>query len=141
MNPHSPLAHALPALQPVDPAPRLALFVFRQMAAHGLNDAAAAHALINAFGKDFRRPLTLMRALVGELSACAASPIAIGPWCCPRMTAAEAALMRALACIEREPERARLLIADLLGRRGADGPAATAHAVAVAFADLGLPLD
>lgn len=134
------LAHALPAFQSDDPARRLLLFGIRQMGAHGLNDAAAANAFVTAFGKDFRRPLILLRALMAEISALASGPIQIAPWCCPRMTGAEAALLDALASAGRDPARARLILADLLGNRRADSVATTAAAVAGAFADAGLPL-
>ena len=72
--------------QPDDPAQRLLLFAFRQMGAHGLDDACAAHAFVTAFGKDFRRPLLLLRTLMLELSNAAARPIQIAPWCCARIT-------------------------------------------------------
>lgn len=130
----------LPHLQPGDPAARLILFGIRQMGAQGLNDAAAAHAFLTAFGVDFRRPLMLLRTLMHEMSLHASRPIQIAPWCCPRMTGAEATLIEALRGIEGNPRRAGLLLADLIGVRDADGIAATAHCVVRAFADLGLPV-
>lgn len=140
MSTMSSLGHALPARQSDDPARRLIVFGIRQMGANGLQDAAAANAFLMAFGKDFRRPLVLLRALMAEMSALASGPIQIAPWCCPRMTAAEAAIVETLAVAERDPERARLLLGDLLGNRKVDGAAATARAVAGAFADLALPI-
>ncbi len=134
------LAAALPQRQPEDPAPRLLLFAVRQMGAHGLHDAAAAHAFMTGFGKDFRRPLTLTRALVAEISAASSGPIQIAPWCCPRMTASEAALLAVMARAQDNREAAGMLLADLLGVRDARGVLITARAVARAFADLGLPL-
>ncbi|MES2338547.1 MAG: DUF6628 family protein [Pseudomonadota bacterium] len=127
--------------QPDDPARRLVLFGFRQMGAHGLDDACTAHAFVTAFGKDFRRPLILLRTLMMELSAAATRPIRIAPWCCARMTPCEGALIAAL-CKSLESEgAANLLLADMLGIRDASGPLATATALAIAFADLGMPLN
>lgn len=139
-SPTATIGHALPLHQPVDPAPRLLLFGIRQLGAHGLNDAAAAHAYVTAFGAGFRRPLLLLRTLMAEMSATSAGPIQIAPWCCARMTAAEGALIDLIGCAGKEPERARLLLADLLGVRNVDGILATAHALSNAFADSGLPV-
>ncbi|WP_343521328.1 DUF6628 family protein [Sphingomonas sp.] len=135
------LGHALPRIQPEDPGARLLLFGIRQLGANGLSDAAAAHAFVTGFGKSFRRPLLLLRALMAEMSAASSGPIQIAPWCCARMTGAEGALLDVIACAPFDPERARLLLADLLGARRVDGVLATAHALSNAFADAGLPLE
>ncbi|WP_294054594.1 DUF6628 family protein [Sphingomonas sp.] len=138
------LTHALPAIQPEDAGARLFLFGVRQMGAHGLQDAAAAHAFITAFGKSFRRPLVLMRLLVQELSTASAQPIQIAPWCCRRMTGPEAALLGAVGHARHNRRAAAYLLADMLGVGDAGiavGPLAAATAVAQAFADYGLPLE
>ncbi|NIJ18372.1 hypothetical protein FHS95_000041 [Sphingomonas naasensis] len=135
------LAAALPVLQPEDAGARLLLFGIRQMGAHGLHDACTAHAFVTAFGRGFQRPLVLLRALMAEMSAASAGPIQIAPWCCPRMTGPEATLLEVIGRIRSHPERARMLLADLLGVRDAASVACTAHALANAFADLALPLD
>lgn len=135
------LGQALPRLQPDDPGARLLLFGIRQMGAGGLTDAAGAHAFITAFGRDFRRPLILLRSLMAEMSTASAGPIQIAPWCCARMTAAESMVIEIIARAPHNSARAHLLLADLLGVRQADGILATAHALANAFADLGLPLE
>lgn len=135
------LGLALPRLQPDDPGARLLLFGIRQMGAGGLNDAAAAHAFVTAFGRDFRRPLILLRSLMAEMSTASAGPIQIAPWCCARMTAAESATIEIIARVTHDIPRARVLLADLLGVRQVDGVLATAHALANAFSDLGLPLE
>lgn len=119
---------------------RIALIAMRRMGTHGLTDAAAAHLLFIAFGPCFRRPLVLLRALMADLAANARGTIAIAPCCCTRMTGAETSLVAVLARSEREPEAARLLMADLLGHRAIDGTLATATAVSVAFADGGRPI-
>lgn len=134
------LAEALPHPRPSRSAQQLLLFGIRRTGAHGLNDAAAAHAFMTAFGKDFRRPILLLRALMAEVSKISANPIQIAPWCCPRMTAGEAALVEIVASVEIQPERAELLLGDLLGVRHAGGLTATAHLLALAFRDEGLPL-
>jgi hypothetical protein len=139
MSDHS-LALALPQLLPACPNARLALFAFRRMGAHGLADARASHAMISAFGQDFRRPLTLLRAFMADMSASAAGTVSIAPCCCARMTAAEGALIRILAGAECRPDQAELLLADLLGTRRVGGVLASAAAVAAAFADAGRPI-
>jgi len=132
----STLPHPLPACANA----RIALFAMRRMGAHGLHDARAAHALFTAFGAGFRRPLTLMRALMADLAANAAGQIAIAPCCCARMTPAEQALLTILARVETVPDGARLLLADLLGVRRVDGVLASTAALAAAFADEGRPI-
>ena len=127
--------------QPDDPAQRLLLFGFRQMGAHGLDDACAAHAFVTAFGKDFRRPLILLRTLMMELSAASTRPIQIAPWCCCRITPCEGAILAVLQKSMTSDTAANLLLADMLGVRDASGPLATATALAIAFADLGMPLE
>jgi hypothetical protein len=129
----------LPRLQPEDPGARLLLFGVRQIGAGGLADAATAHAFMTAFGKGFRRPLLLLRTLMTEMSITASGPIQIAPWCCPRMTPAEGTLLDILTDASN-PGRARVLLADLLGKRDVGGVLTTAMAVAGAFADAGLPL-
>lgn len=134
------LATLLPRPLPACAHARLALVAIRRMGAHGLADAHAATALWAGFGQEFRRPLTLARALMADLAATAAGPIAIAPCCCARVTAAEGALLDVLARAETEPEAAHLLLADLLGTRRADGVLASATALAAAFADAGRPI-
>lgn len=134
------LAEILPHPLPACPNARLAVFAVRRLGAHGLADARAAHAVLTAFGAGFRRPLTLLRALMAEVAATAALPVAIAPCCCGRMTAAEHALLAVLARAETRPDHAALLLADLLGTRAVAGVLAAAAAVAAAFADEGRPL-
>lgn len=119
---------------------RLFLFAFRRMGANGLGDAAAAQAMLRAFGKGYRRPLMLMRALMADIATQTGVTIAIAPCCFTRITHAEAAMLTVLARIEREPAVAALLLADLLGMRRVDGLLASAHAVAAAFADAARPI-
>ena len=131
------LAEALPHALPACANARVALFAMRRMGAHGLADARAAHALFTAFGEGFRRPLTLLRALMADLAASSAMPIAIAPCCCARMTSAEHALLTVLDRVEFTPEHARLLLVDLTGNPRIDGVLASVAAVTGAFADAG----
>lgn len=133
----STLPHAMPA----SAGARLALFAFRRLGAHGLDDAAAARAMLAAFGPGFRRPLVLMRAMMADFAARALAPIAIAPCCYVRTTHAEHAMLAILARAETAPDCARLLLGDLLGVRYADGVFASAMAVATAFADAGRPIE
>ena len=134
------LAISLPNLAPACANAALALFAVRRMGAHGLDDAHAAEAMLAGFGQQFRRPLVCARAFMADLSASATGPIAIASCCCRRMTAAEGALIGVLSRAEADPARAHLLLADLLGRRRADGVLASATAMALAFADEGRPI-
>lgn len=134
------LAELLPHARPVQPYLLLLLYGIRRTGAQGLHDAATAHAFMTAFGSQFRRPLLLLRALMAELSKSSAYPIQIAPCCCPRMTGGEAALVEIVGSVESQPERAAMLLGDLMGVRHAGGPTATAHLLALAFRDGGRPL-
>ena len=134
------LAETLPVLQPEDAGARLLLFGVRQRGGHGLADACAANAFVTAFGKGFQRPLVLLRALMADMASSATGPIQIAPWCCPRMTGSEAALLAVLGRVRDNPQAADLLLRDLLGVRESGSILATAHALSNAFADMGLPL-
>jgi len=131
---------ALPHTTPSCDQARLVLFAIRRMGAHGLADARAAHGFLTMFGEGFRRPLTLARALMADMAATSAMPIAIAPCCCPRVTASEQTLLTILARVEQAPVTASLLLADLLGHRRVDGVLASAAALAAAFADEGRPI-
>lgn len=134
------VAAALPHLLPENANARLLLFAFRRMGAHGLNDAHAAQALVEGFGTDFRRPLTLLRAMMADLANSATCAIAIAPCCCRRMTHAEQAVLTIVARAETSPATARLLLGDLIGARQSDGVLASVTVVAQAFADAGRPV-
>lgn len=134
------LSQALPHALPEDQAARIALLGIRRLGAHGLHDANAANAYIATFGEGFRRPLVLMRNFMADVACAATEPIPIAPCCCGRMTSAENTLLTVLGRVERSPEGAMLLLTDLLGTRAADGVLASAHALAVAFADSGRPI-
>lgn len=136
--PHpSPLAASLPSAMPGDANARLLLFAFRRMGAHGLNDAHAAQALLQAFGAGFRRPLLLLRAMMADLAHTATCPISIAPCYCRRMTGSEATMLTIVARAETRPETAHLLLGDLIGVRRPDGVLASVTALAQAFADAG----
>jgi hypothetical protein len=130
----------LPHPMPACPNGRLALFAIRRIGAHGMADAHAANAMLDGFGKDFRRPLVLMRALMADLATSANGHISIAPCCCMRMTTAEKAVLTVLSRAETAPETARLLLADLLGIRRIEGVLASATALSAAFADGGRPI-
>ena len=134
------LVATLPVLQPEDAGARLLLFGVRQMGTNGIQDASVAHAFVTSFGLGFQRPLVLLRALMAEISGAASGPIQIAPWCCPRMTGAEAMLLDILGRVRHNPHGAHTLLADLLGTRDAYGVLSTAHALSEAFADMALPL-
>jgi hypothetical protein len=57
------------------------------------------------------------------------------------MTGPAASLLELLGRARTSPPAANMLLADLLGVRDAGGIAATAQALACAFADMGLPLE
>ena len=120
---------------------RLFLFAMRRMAAEGVNDAHAANALLGSFGKSYRRPLVLMRAMMLEISRVSNRKILIAPCCCIRMTTDEARLTRALSTGHCEPQKTYDDLSVLLASPAVLGALTCTQAVAQSFADLGCPID
>ena len=136
----SELSSLLPGSAPECGNRRLLLYSFRRMAAHGLNDAHAAHAMLTIFGRSYRRPLVLLRALAAELSRASNRKLLIAPCCCPRTTAAETVLVEAIAASLADPHAAHEAMTAMLGVRECIGALGSAQALAQSFADLGRPL-
>ena len=111
------------------------------MATAGVNDAHAANAMIGAFGRSYRRPLILMRAMMLELARTASRKILVAPCCCARMTVDEGVLMQAVGTSIQDPRMAYDQVATLLGNDNALGALTCLQAVAQAHNDLGRPLD
>ncbi|HEX7875545.1 MAG TPA: DUF6628 family protein [Sphingobium sp.] len=120
---------------------RLFLYVLRRMASAGVNDAHAANAMLGAFGRSYRRPLILMRAMMLELARSATRKIMVAPCCCARMTADEGTLMQAVGTALEDPHAAYEQVVTLLGNDDALGALTCLQAVAQAHGDLGRPLD
>ncbi len=119
---------------------RLFLFVLRRMAAAGVNDAHAANALFGHFGKGYRRPLVLMRAMMLEIARASGRRISVAPCCCTRLTADEGLLMQAMGVALSDPAGAYRLMATLLSTDAALGALTCAQAVSQAYADMGRPI-
>ncbi|WP_231639311.1 DUF6628 family protein [Sphingomonas profundi] len=130
------LTHAAPDC----PNQRLLLFAIRRIAADGLADAHATHAFFVAFGRSFRRPLVLLRALMAEVSRVSTAKILVAPCCCPRLTGAEAVLLSAIVNADRQPRDAHDRLRAMLGVRECLGALSSAQAVAQAFEDCGRAL-
>lgn len=136
----SPVPALLPHAAPECPYARLLLFTVRRMAAGGLNDAHAAHALFTGFGIGFRRPLVLLRALMAEVSRVSTKKLLIAPCCCGRTTEDERTLLAVVARANTAPMASARALGGLLHVRSSLGVLTSAQAVAACFADLGMPL-
>lgn len=134
-QPH--LARILPHNAPLDGPTRAVLVAMRRMAIHGLHDASATLLMFEHFGLYFRKPLVLMRALLLEVSQTTRKPIQIAPCCAPRMTPAENALMRAMACAHADPALASQHLQDLTQAPAIEGLLATTRVLAGALHDSG----
>lgn len=130
----------LPVPLPEDEDLRLVLRIMRRMATHGLRDAQATLMAIDGFGKDFRRPLVLLRAFIAELAQASRRRITVAPSCALRMTADESRLVGALATASHEPDRSRAHLRLLTDRPDVCHPLSAALAIASALGDLGRPL-
>jgi hypothetical protein len=140
MREATPRTALLPHAAPANPCRRLLLFAIRRMAADGIADAHAAHAILTGFGIGYRRPLVLMRALMVELSRVSSVRLTVALCYCPRMTCDEAKLVALIAGSLTEPESVHRALNRLLHVRTCLGVLVSAQAVAAAFSDLGMPL-
>jgi len=128
------------AIAPMDQGPRMVLFAVRRMAVFGINDAHVANALLGAFGRSYRRPLILLRAMMLELARSSQRSITVAPCCCPRLTQDENRLMHALGTANVDTRVAHTTLTEMLDSAEALGPLTCAQAVAQSFGDLGQPL-
>lgn len=119
---------------------RLFLSTARFMAIGGVEDAQPASLMLAHFGRNYRRPLVLMRALMLEIARISRRTIMMAPPCCARMTADEALMLSALRRDEGDTLRAHEDCCALLGREDALGPLTCFQAVAQCFEDLGQPV-
>jgi hypothetical protein len=136
-----PAAALLPHPTPISPYARLLLYGIRRMAAGGIDDAHAAHAFFTGFGLGYRRPLILTRALMAEVSRVSAIRLVVAPCCCPRMSEAEHRIIGAVASATTRPQETHDALARLLHVRDCLGLVTSAQAVAISFADQGMPLN
>jgi hypothetical protein len=141
MRPTEPSTALLPLAAPASPYRRLLLFAIRRMAAGGITDAHASHAIFTGFGLGYRRPLVLLRALMTELSRVSTATLTVAHCCCPRMTRDEAILLDLIAEAPLRPEEVHAALSGLLHVRSCLRALTSAEAVASAFADFGMPLD
>ncbi|MGV3770221.1 MAG: DUF6628 family protein [Sphingobium phenoxybenzoativorans] len=126
---------------PEDRGNRLFLFAVRRMAMAGVNDAHAANALLGTFGKSYRRPLVLLRAMMLEMARASSRKIMVAPCCCSKMTGDEALLMQAVSEGLSDPHAAYERVSELLASDAALGALTCVQAVAQSFADLGRPME
>jgi len=117
------------------------LRVVRLMAISGVNDARAASMLFNQYGRNHRRLLILMRAMMLELARTSHRQIKLAPPCCGRITRDEAIILSALGRRDDEFAACHEDACVLLEREGALGAATCFQAVANCLADLGTPLN
>lgn len=129
---------ALPA--PQTRTERLIVYALRRIAAHGLNDAHAANALMGSFGMSYRRPLVLLRAYMAEIARASQRQITIAPCCCPRMTQDEGRLLSVLAVANSNTSSARYHLGVLAGTTNILPALSAAMALSDALADLGQPV-
>lgn len=118
---------------------RLFLTIARRMAIFGIDDAQCVSTLLTHFGRNYRRPLVLMRALMLEIARTSQRKIMLAPPCCGRITGDEGIMLHALQRDETETLVCHADASKLLGRDDALGATTCFQAVSQAFADLGHP--
>ena len=97
----------LPLAVPADPDLALVLLLIRKMASGSLHDQALAALAYQAFGREYERPLTLIRAYLIETCNASVRPVQLVRQECARMTYDEGRLIDALVLSLRDGEGAR----------------------------------
>lgn len=136
----APDAHAQNLHPNPEPIHIFFLRVVRLMAIGGVNDARAASMLFNQYGRNHRRLLILMRAMMLELAHTSHRQIKLAPPCCRRISRDEAYILSALGRREAAFAACHQDACALLGRDDALGAATCFQAVANCLADLGSPM-
>lgn len=140
MTQQADIAELLPLPAPTVQDERLLLFIVRRLAAHGLNDAHAANAMLCSFGMSYRRPLLLLRAFMMELARASHRSITVAPCCAARMTLDEGRIMAALTEAGSHHKSAARHLRHVTGEAGVFPALSAAMALSDAFKDLGRPL-
>lgn len=131
----------LPYVGPASQMQRLLLFMVRRMAAHGLTDAHATNAMLAKFGRNYRRPLILLRVFMAEMAFVSRRQIRIAPCCCLRMTEDEALITNIVSQSLDDMAAAHQSLTGCLGTADCLSALSSAQAVAQSFADLGSPFE
>jgi hypothetical protein len=139
-EPSRDISEILPVAAPACANSRLLLYAIRRVAAAGLNDAHATNAFLMTFGRSFRRPLVLLRAMMAEVSRVSNAKLLIAPCCCPRLTEAESVLLSVVIDANRQPRDAHHRLCAILAVSDCLGALSSAQALALAFEDCGRPL-
>lgn len=125
---------------PQDPDLAMVLLMIRKIAAGELDDSQLANLGYQAFGREFERPLTLIRAYLIETASASTRQLRIVRQNHPKMTHDEGMMLDALALVRPDADAAQALLRQLCGSADVSAPLAAAHLLARALIDLGCPL-
>ncbi len=134
------LEKILSLVVPEDPDLALVLLMIRKMASGELHDSELANLGYQAFGREYERPLTLIRAYLIETASASTRPLKIVRHNHPRMTADEGRMLDALVLAPRDPQACTALLRELCAARDVSIPQAAAQLLARALIDMGCPL-
>ncbi len=140
MNQAESKQKVLPLAVPQDPDLALVLLLLRRMASGDLHRDEIAALGYQAFGRDYERPLTLIRAYLIETCTGATRRISMVGKDHGRMTYDEGRLIDTLVLALRDGEGARAHLRELTGREDVDAPLAAARLLAGALIEMGCPL-
>ena len=134
------LENALSLTVPDDPDLALVLLMLRKMASGDLHDTELAELAYQAFGREYERPLTLIRAYMIEAASASQRRIRIVRQSCNRMTNDEGRMLDALVLATRDRDSAEVELRELCDSSEVVAPLAAAQLLAGALIDLGCPL-
>lgn len=140
MTQQADIADLLPFPAPTVGDERLLLFIVRRLAAHGIDDAHAANAMLCSFGMSYRHPLLLLRAFMMEIARASRRSITVAPCCATRMTLDEGRIMAALTEGGSNHKSAARHLRHVTAEAGIFPALSAAMALSDAFNDLGRPL-
>jgi hypothetical protein len=130
----------LPLAVPNDPDLALVLALLRRMAARDLHEPEIAEIAHQGFGRNFERPLTLLRAYLIETASASTRQIRIAPGATGRMTADEGRMLSILSAAAHRPGTVPGLLEELCASDRVDAPRAIVGLLANVLTEAGCPL-
>lgn len=134
------LSKDLPLAVPSDPDLALVLALLRRMAARDLHEPELAEIAHQGFGRNFERPLTLLRAYLIETACASTRQIRIAPGASGRMTSDEGQMLSILSAAAHSPGTVLEMLEELCASSQVDAPRAIVGLLANVLTEAGCPL-
>lgn len=134
------LPRDLPLAVPNDPDLALVLALLRRMAARDLYEPEIAEIAHQGFGRNFERPLTLLRAYLIETASASTRQLRMAPGATGRMTDDEGRMLSILSAAAHSPNAVPVMLEELCASDQVEAPRAIVGLLANVLTQAGCPL-